>query len=542
MSETDVPDSKMFLINGSESGHQTMARRRQNLRGFRGVRFRAREWVLRMIQRTFAELVTDLRMRRTVGDKPPVLLLGAGASVDAGIGAMPELYKFFGCADFDAFCAHIDDLSPSERYRYLSEFLQTRKPADVTPGYQALATLCAQNYFDLVLTTNMDPLLDDALAAARLWRRDYLLIVNGVIRPDRLAPLLGGQSPRVKVVKLHGDLFQRFMAWTVAEMDTFLTEVLPDLTPAVAGRDFLVVGYSLRDVRVRGLVEAAGGSIWFTHPKAVPDHLEELADKQKSPLRAVVAPESAFEKFFPALAAALQVAAPSQPLDAAQVELRTTAPASAGAQTLDDLMSSTFAIAGPGGMPSSTAFLVADPRVIVCDTYASAPYISNETLELIASNRQRFTARVLRAEEKHPFGPTVLEAPASLQVPGLRLSTAPLKKGEAIQVLVAAGDKTGISTGVVKKPRVDPMMIAPVPDKVRDLAALECLVAPGSSGAPVVDGALDVRGFVVAGSMNPNNPLSFAYPAQYWADALRKKTRRRPVKSQTKRPRRPGMK
>jgi len=25
--------------------------------------------------------------------------------------------------------------------------------------------------------------------------------------------------------KLHGDLFQRFMAWTVAEMDTFLTEV-----------------------------------------------------------------------------------------------------------------------------------------------------------------------------------------------------------------------------------------------------------------------------------------------------------------------------
>jgi hypothetical protein len=56
-----------------------------------------------MINRTFAELVTDLRMRRTVGDKPPVLLLGAEASVDAGVGAMPELYKFFGCADFDAF-------------------------------------------------------------------------------------------------------------------------------------------------------------------------------------------------------------------------------------------------------------------------------------------------------------------------------------------------------------------------------------------------------------------------------------------------------
>ncbi len=131
-----------------------------------------------MIRRTFADLVTDLRMRRTVGDKPPVLLLGAGASVDSGIGAMPELYRFFGCADFDAFSRYIDTTTATERYRYLSEFLQTRKPADVSLGYQALASLCAQNYFDLVLTTNMDPLLDDALAAARLWRRDYHYFVR----------------------------------------------------------------------------------------------------------------------------------------------------------------------------------------------------------------------------------------------------------------------------------------------------------------------------------------------------------------------------
>lgn len=213
-----------------------------------------------MIRRTFADLVTDLRMRRTVGDKPPVLLLGAGASVDSGIGAMPELYRFFGCADFDAFSRYIDTTTAIERYRYLSEFLQTRKPADVTPGYQALASLCAQNYFDLVLTTNMDPLLDDALAAARLWRRDYLLIVNGVIRPDRLSPLLLGQRPRVKIVKLHGDLFQRFMAWTVAEMETFLTDVQPHLAAAVTGRDLLVVGYR----HPRHSSSRSRGSSWLT--------------------------------------------------------------------------------------------------------------------------------------------------------------------------------------------------------------------------------------------------------------------------------------
>jgi len=30
-----------------------------------------------MIERSFADLVRDLRGRRTAGDKPPVLLLGA---------------------------------------------------------------------------------------------------------------------------------------------------------------------------------------------------------------------------------------------------------------------------------------------------------------------------------------------------------------------------------------------------------------------------------------------------------------------------------
>jgi hypothetical protein len=43
--------------------------------------------------------------------------------------------------------SYIDTTTAGERYRYLAEFLQTRRPAEVSPGYQALALLCAQNYF-----------------------------------------------------------------------------------------------------------------------------------------------------------------------------------------------------------------------------------------------------------------------------------------------------------------------------------------------------------------------------------------------------------
>jgi SIR2-like domain len=468
-----------------------------------------------MIRRSFAELVTDLRMRRTVGDKPPVLLLGAGASIDAGIGAMPELFEFFGCTDFESFCKYIDTTTAAERYRYLADFLQTRRPAQVSPGYRALATLCAHNYFDLVLTTNMDPLLDDALSAARLWRRDYLLIVNGVIRPDRLPLLLSGQSPRVKIVKLHGDLFQRFMAWTVPEMDTFLTEVSPHLKPAVADRDFIIVGYSLRDQRVRELVESSGGSVWFTHPTAVPDHL-----KDNKSIRAVLAPECAFESFFPSLAKALQVPLPKEPLDAAKLELGSAAPVGAEAQTMDDLMSATLAIAGPDGIATSTAFLIAEPRVIVCDRFASDPYIVNGAVDVIASSGHRFSTRVIDVDTSHEFGPIVLEAPDALQAPGLRLAAGAVQTNAVVQILVSAGTKTGISTGKVTKARLEPISIAPIAGRVRNLAELECVVAPGASGAPVVDATPSVCGFIVAGSSDPQDPRSFAYPAQHWASFL----------------------
>ena len=149
-------------------------------------------------------------------------------------------------------------------------------------------------------------------------------------------------------------------------MDEFLVEVSPYLKPAVAGRDFLVVGYSLRDARVRELVDSAGGAVWFTHPKAIPDH---LANRQS--MRAVVAPECAFEAFFPALAEALQVAVDEARPATLRRETRPLAPTptqtATGAQTMDDLMSAVFGVVGPGGAPVATAFLLAEPRLIVCN-------------------------------------------------------------------------------------------------------------------------------------------------------------------------------
>ena len=119
-----------------------------------------------MVERTIYDLTRDLAERRRLGEPAPVVLLGAGASAEAGIGTMGALFAFMHVRDREEFAARIAEITDNERYRLLAEFLQTQDPLEVTAGYRALAALCEAAYFDIVLTTNFDPLLDDALVAS----------------------------------------------------------------------------------------------------------------------------------------------------------------------------------------------------------------------------------------------------------------------------------------------------------------------------------------------------------------------------------------
>lgn len=506
-----------------------------------------------MRTRSFGDLVTDVRQRRIVGDTPPVLLLGAGASVAAGIGAMPEIYKLFGCSDFEGFSQIIDGYSPEERYRTLYQFLQTRDPSQVSRGYKALAALCANAYFDLVLTTNFDPLMDDALAAAKLWRKDYLLLVNSVIRKDWLTRFLPERQPRVKVIKLHGDLFHRTMAWTVKEMDAYLEEISPALAPTLANRDVLVVGQSLRDRRIRELVMDNARTIWFTHPERAPDHLEE--DER---LRVVVSPECTFERLFEELARRLEVAfeepqalktddrrlidltiqerggflgversagpvpelADNEKLSlpvAVEISALSTASALPPASTIDDFMASVVAIEGPSGEKMCTGFVLAEPRVIVTDGFPVRSLGPTGRVTVVTSDGKRHHDAILHRDESHPFGVVSIEAFENVKrFPGLRLGGPP-KAGSAVHIGVAAGERTGVSSGHIRDPRERTIDVQPV-GRVSQLIEVDCRVAQGSSGAPVVDDELRVLGYVVAGG---EKPPAFMYPATRWAPRLK---------------------
>jgi hypothetical protein len=513
-----------------------------------------------MADRTLDDLVRDLADRRRLGEQPPVVLLGAGASAAAGLATMPALYRFTGVAGFDEFVAYLETRNENERYRLLSDFLQTQDPHEVTPGYRALAALCEHAYFDVVLTTNFDPLLDDALATARLRRKDYLLLINGVLRADRLRWLLSSRSPRVKVVKLHGDLFHRFMAWTPAEMDDYLRDIGPSLAPFLATRDFLVVGHSLRDDRIRELVTGAGGAVWFVNLSPAPDALQADHD-----LRSVVGPGMGFEQVFTALAERLGATrekkrravrktprkragrgtgegvgaaaalglkedlkeggeGPHQAneIGALRVEdvtfVNRPDPVTAHdtAVTTDDLAAATVGLAFRDDAPAAgTGFLLAEPRVIVTDGYLAGAGFDPERIVLVTGSGRRLTTRALGLATGHPSGPWLLEAPAGLSVRGLRASAEPLAKGEALQFAVAAGERTGLASGEVVTGRLVAIPVDPM-GRVPDLVHVRTVLAPGSSGAPAVDDDLAVRGFVAAGSMDPARPDTYVYPAQEW--------------------------
>ena len=519
-----------------------------------------------MPERTLSDLIDYLKELQLLGRPRPVLLLGAGASKGAGLAAMEELFVRLGLDPKDPdvrdkFCDQISRKTALARYELLEDHLQSVDPGEVTPGYRALADLCASRVFDLVLTANFDPLLDDALASANLKRRHYVVLINGVIRPERMNLLLSQPDPRLKIIKLHGDLFYRQMAWTVAEMDDYLEGIWPQLSTAVAGRDFLTVGYSLKDARIANLVLGTGGKVWFTNYSEHPTHLT-AADRKR--LEEVVSTDCAFESLFTKLASELGVVpapvaaaatkltaplkAPSTPLRARAKSRRRAKPPVVAttppikktvvptASTVDDLLASLVGIWNPQyGLIGMTGFVLADPRVIVVDGCMSAPKIIGfKVNEIVTSRGLHLRTKAIRLVSGDRFGPLLLEVPDELQVPGLRMDLDPVTARLGVQIGVAVrydspfpkkarGRKKeqmsfGLSSGHVINGIEHTLDLSGYHcGHVVDLA---CAVAPGASGAPVVDEQMAVRGFIVGGSADLQNPLSFMFPAFRWGRGL----------------------
>ena len=207
------------------------------------------------------DLAMRMRAKRESGSHPYVLVLGAGASVSSGTSLNRAVVeRIIGTYDLPVFDQYLRGCSDDERFAILRDLVEGASPSQ---GYRCLAELIRAGCFNVILSTNFDPLLEDAITELQMRRRDYVFLVHGVMEPDFIADHLDNPVPRVKILKLHGDLFYYKFYYTGEEIDVFPGPIRRALETYLNHRDILIVGHGMRDHDINRCLTAKGGSIWY---------------------------------------------------------------------------------------------------------------------------------------------------------------------------------------------------------------------------------------------------------------------------------------
>ena len=196
---------------------------------------------------------------------PYLLILGAGASLNSGASSMQQtIQSIAGGNDYDKFCSNLDNLDSQSRYTILRPHLIGNKASD---GYECLADLIKKGHFDIIFTTNLDTFLEDALVDAGLrMQQDFTISVVGRDIDEAIARQLYSPNPRIKIVKLHGDLSTpASFAFTEEEIFQFKMEIEEALISFLRWRDVIICGHSMRDFDLNRCFEMKGGSICFVN-------------------------------------------------------------------------------------------------------------------------------------------------------------------------------------------------------------------------------------------------------------------------------------
>jgi hypothetical protein len=208
-----------------------------------------------------SELAKLMRAKHDEGDPPYVLFVGTAASLSSGCSAFSDVVKDIAGSDDPADLFDLLDRRPhGDRAALLGKHLRGCSPSS---GYRHLAELVKAGYFDVILTTNVDSLLETALLDAGLRPgRDYVCIISGRDQDEEITRLIKQRKPRVKILKLHGDLELAILPITPAETFQFPSQV-SDVLREYLNRDVLIVSYGPWDSNdVNHCLELSRHSMW----------------------------------------------------------------------------------------------------------------------------------------------------------------------------------------------------------------------------------------------------------------------------------------
>lgn len=130
-------------------------------------------------------------------------------------------------------------------------------------GYKYFSHLAKKGYFEWILSTNFDPLLEEALLVAGLPSNNFIQFTRRFTDPLELSNFIESRfsMPQVKLFKIHGDLKTRKIdatGETIKEFKGKHEKVLEkSLIKLIQERDLIVIGHSLNDGAINDIIRGA---------------------------------------------------------------------------------------------------------------------------------------------------------------------------------------------------------------------------------------------------------------------------------------------
>lgn len=210
--------------------------------------------------------------RKQAGEDPFILLLGAGASISSGCSSNRQLIEEI-VRDY----SNSQNLTGDEKINGFYDILDSDKPnrhvimerylvgRGISPGYIYLSELIRYGYFNIIFTTNFDPLLEDAVGLF-MKNREFKVIIRGEIDDARIEEILKFKKPRVKIVKLHGDL-NAMIFYIKPDQTSSFPENLEFVLKRYCDQNVIVVGHRVQDLDiVKCIRNNTKGAIWYVNP------------------------------------------------------------------------------------------------------------------------------------------------------------------------------------------------------------------------------------------------------------------------------------
>ena len=198
------------------------------------------------------QLAKMMRARRDAGVAPYTLLLGSSLSLTPAV-------RRAVCdnEDWEAFWETVSRTTPDDQFALMHEPLSQ---LDLKAGCDALAQLVGAGYFNVVLTLNVDDALDNALNKT-LPASEYHIWVHDLVKSQEIIRALDRSTPRIKVVKLRGDVNIHKLLLMPEAFFRF-SDDLEEALKRLLHKDTVIVGDLPFDDAVHRCIEKGDGALW----------------------------------------------------------------------------------------------------------------------------------------------------------------------------------------------------------------------------------------------------------------------------------------